>query len=74
MNITELIRVNLEDSHSFRLDTLDKLVSEAVSRRNEEGYKVVSMTPLTGSNAESSTKSYCFGVSFTIGMLITFEK
>lgn len=74
MNITELIRVSLEDSHSFRLDELEKQVAETVARRNEEGYKVISMTPLTGSNAESNTESYCFGVSFTIGMLITFEK
>ena len=49
MNKTVLVKVDLEDNHSHRLNEAFEQVDETVNQHNNQGYKVVSVTPLTAS-------------------------
>lgn len=77
MNETVLIAANLEGKNSLAGTSVFVDVSEKIGEYNDKGYRVVSVTPLTGSSNfwdNSKNESYGYGESFTIGILIIFEK
>ena len=77
MNHIELIKVNLEGNYTSRLKEAYEKVDSIVSKLNNKGYKVVTITPLTGSENyydDTENKSYGYGFSFTIGLLVVFEE
>lgn len=77
MNKTVLVKVDLEDNYSHKLDEAFQHVDEIINENNNQGFKVVSLTPLTASGNffdDSENKSYGYGYSFTTGIIIVFEK
>jgi hypothetical protein len=77
MNRTVLVKVDLEDNYSHKLDEAFQQVDEIINQNNNQGYKVVSVTPLTASGNyydNSENESYGYGYSFTTGILIVFEE
>ncbi|WPR76264.1 hypothetical protein [Algoriphagus sp. NG3] len=77
MNRTVLVKVDLEDNYSHKLDEAFQQVDEIINENNNQGYKVVSVTPLTASGNyydNSENQSYGYGYSFTTGILIVFEE
>jgi hypothetical protein len=77
MNRTVLVKVDLEDNHSHKLNEAFQEVDEIINQNNNQGYKVVSVTPLTASGNyydNSENESYGYGYSFTTGILIVFEE
>lgn len=77
MNITVLVKVDLEDNHSNKLDEAFNNVDREIKEQNSNGYKVVSVTPLTASGKDyddTENQSYGYGYSFTTGILIVFEE
>jgi hypothetical protein len=73
MNRTVLVNVNLEDNYSYMLDKAFQEVDEIINQNNNQGYKVVSVTPLTASG-KYTEYTIGYGYSFTTGILIVFEK
>jgi hypothetical protein len=77
MNRTVLVKVDLEDNYSHKLDEAFQQVDEIINQNNNQGFKVVSVTPLTASGNyydNSENESYGYGYSFTTGILIVFEE
>jgi hypothetical protein len=81
MNRTILVNVNLKDNHSHNLKEAFEQVQQTVNEQNAQGYKVVSVTPLTGSdyrsdydNSENQSYGYGYGYSFTTGIILIFEQ
>lgn len=77
MNKTVLVKVDLEDNYSHKLDEAFEKVDEIINKQNNQGYKVVAVTPLIASGNyydNSENQSYGYGYSFTTGILIVFEK
>lgn len=55
----------------FACDEVDKVIKQY----NNEGYKVVSITPITGSErADDIYPGYNYYITFTRGVIIVFEK
>ena len=77
MNKVELVDVNLEDNYSVNLKEAYQKVDSIIESYNTNGYRVVSVTPLTGSGYhydDNEKTSYGYGYSFTTGILIVFEE
>ncbi|MCB0447722.1 MAG: hypothetical protein KDD03_09465 [Gelidibacter sp.] len=81
MNRTILVNVNLEGNYNHNLNEAFEQVRQAVDEQNAQGYKVVSVTPLTGSdssfdydNSENQSYGYGYGISFTTGIILIFEE
>jgi len=75
MNKTVLIDVDLEYSHDLK--QAYENVEMEIERHNSNGYKVVSVTPITGGKydySNSENESYGYGYSYTTGILIVFEE
>lgn len=50
-------------------------VDKVIKQYNNEGYKVVSITPITGSErADDIYPAYNYYINFTRGVIIVFEK
>jgi hypothetical protein len=75
MNKVEIIKVELAGNYLSKLNKAQQEVENVINRYNDHKYKVVSVTPLTGSYSEDGTYRYNgYGYSFTIGIMIVFEK
>lgn len=76
MNKTVLIKVDLEGNWPNKLEEAYKNIEKTIENYNNQGYKVVSITPLTAGVKDydsSENQSYGYGYSFTTGILIVFE-
>lgn len=77
MNKVELVKVDLENNYTHRLEEAHRKVSRLVEVNNRLGFKVISITPLITNNSEyqnMENESYGFGYSFTSGLLVVFEE
>ena len=77
MNKTVLVKVDLEDNYNNKLNEAFQQVDEIITQNNNQGYKVISVTPLTASGNyydNGDNVSYGYGYSFTSGILIVFEE
>jgi len=77
MNKTVLIKVDLEDNLSSNLNDAFQNVDQVIKEQNDQGFKVVSVTPLTAGVKEyesTENQSYGYGYSFTTGLIIVFEE
>lgn len=73
MNRVELIQHSLENNIDSDVRNLYQKVDQKVSQMNEQGYKVISTIPLTGSYYDNSDNA-SYGVSFTSGIILIFEE
>lgn len=71
-NSVSVIESSTKGSHSYDIRELYKKVDAEVDRMNKQGYKVVSVTPITGSDYDNS-ENQSYGESFTTAILIVFE-
>ena len=77
MNRVEFVKVDLEGNYDHTLREAFEKVKRVIEDFNDQGYKVVTVTPLTGSDNyydDTENRSYGYGYSFTTGILIVFEE
>jgi len=70
MNKTILIEGDLKNDDESKVIRLGQKVEKAIKKANKDGYKVISVTGLNGSDSDFSE----YGFSYTAGVLIVFEK
>lgn len=71
-NSVSVVKTNMEGDRGYKVENLHKEGDEEINRMNRQGYKVISVTPLTGGSYVDTEKS-SYGISFTIGILIGFK-
>ena len=77
MNRTVLVQHSLEGDANMDRVQLLRLIEAEIQNQNNQGYKVVSVMPLTNSNndyQDDENQSYGYGYSFTGGAIIVFEE
>ena len=72
-NRVTLIKKELDGAFEGDIDKLYEKVHTAITEQNLRGYKVVSITHLTGGKYDDS-EGTSYGYSYTMGVLIVFEK
>ena len=75
MNKVETIKVNLKAGELHEIDSLDAQLKSLISNYNNDGYKVISITPLTSGEYEmGDIDAGGFGFGYTSGLIVVFEK
>lgn len=76
MNKVVIVETDLSNSKKT-LPALNHELKHIIEKHNEDGYKVVTVTPLTEGHydyQEDDNKSYGYGYSYTTGIVVVFEK
>lgn len=71
MNKVEVIEVDMDRSDGLKV--ADKKMSDLVEEYNENGFKVISVSPISKGYYDSA-ENQSYGYSYTAGFLIVFEQ
>jgi hypothetical protein len=72
MNRVVTVKADFKGEWGHEITDLENKVREVVNDHNKDGFKVVSVTNLVGSN-QSTEGDYPYAESYTTGVLIIFE-